>query len=39
MSQFLSVDMIIRRDTYLQKLIAKRHNGKIKAIIYRLTQY
>lgn len=32
MSQFLSVDMIIRRDTYLQKLIAKRHNGKIKII-------
>lgn len=24
--------MIIRRDTYLQKLIAKRHNGKIKII-------
>lgn len=24
--------MIIERNTYLQKLIAKRHNGKIKII-------
>lgn len=31
-TQFLSVDMIIQRDTYLQKLIAKRHNGKIKIV-------
>ena len=31
-AQFLSVDMIIQRDTSLQKLIAKRHNGKIKIV-------
>ena len=31
-SQFLSVDMIIARDLYLKKLIAKRHDGKIKIV-------
>lgn len=31
-TQFLSIDMIIERNTYLKKLIAKRHNGKIKII-------
>ena len=30
--QFLSVDMIIARDLYLKKLIAKRHDGKIKIV-------
>ena len=28
----MSVDMIIERNTYLKKLIAKRHNGKIKVV-------
>ena len=28
----MSIDMIIERNTYLKKLIAKRHNGKIKVV-------
>lgn len=31
-TQFLSINMIIERNTYLKKLIAKRHNGKIKIV-------
>jgi predicted AAA+ superfamily ATPase len=32
MAQKISVDMIIERNSYLKKLIAKRHNGKIKIV-------
>lgn len=32
MARKISIDMIIQRNAYLKKLIAKRHNGKIKIV-------